>query len=148
MPSGQHEALSRQAAAVIGNQRQLEMKLSRQMSEVERLQASARQALTLADQSRAKGDETKATEYEQTAHRLRHPAGLRRERHGGPEDPARPGAAGAAEQAKKAVENNAMLLQQKLVRAHPAAVPAGAGEDAGDGLRLAALRCPSSSAPG
>ena len=46
----QHEGLSRQAAAVIGNQRQLEMKLSRQMSEVERLQASARQALALADQ--------------------------------------------------------------------------------------------------
>ena len=63
----QHGALSRQAAAVIGNQRQLEMKLSRQMSEVERLQASARQALTLADQARAKGDEAKAQEYEQTA---------------------------------------------------------------------------------
>src|ERR1700754_4635616 len=63
----QHQALVRQAAAVIGNQRQLEMKLSRQMSEVERLQASARQALTLADQSRAKGDEAKAQEFEQTA---------------------------------------------------------------------------------
>src|SRR5215213_1830588 len=62
----QHEGFSRQAAAVIGNQRQLEMKLSRQMSEVERLQASARQALTLADQTRAKGDEAKAAEYEQT----------------------------------------------------------------------------------
>src|SRR2546429_2842537 len=62
----QHEALTRQAAAVIGNQRQLEMKLSRTLSEVERLQASARQALTLADQVRAKGDEAKATDYEQT----------------------------------------------------------------------------------
>src|SRR4030095_3506061 len=36
----QHEGLSRQAAAVIGNQRQLEMKLSRQMSDVERLPGS------------------------------------------------------------------------------------------------------------
>ena len=62
-----HAALVQQAASVIGNQRQLEMKLSRQMSDVERLQASARQALTLADQSRAKGDEAKATEFEQTA---------------------------------------------------------------------------------
>ena len=34
----QHQALVQQAAAVIGNQRQLEMKLSRQMSEVEKLQ--------------------------------------------------------------------------------------------------------------
>src|SRR5436189_6253069 len=59
----QHEGLSRQAAAVIGNQRQLEMKLSRQMSEVERLQASARQALTLADQNRAKGNETEAAKF-------------------------------------------------------------------------------------
>src|SRR3954469_23862362 len=63
----QHQALTQQAAAVIGNQRQLEMKLSRQMSEVEKLQASARQALGLADKARAGGDETKAVQYEQTA---------------------------------------------------------------------------------
>ena len=56
----QHQAMVQQAAAVIGNQRQLEMKLSRQMSEVERLQANARQALVLADQARARGDETEA----------------------------------------------------------------------------------------
>jgi phage shock protein A len=109
----QHEGLSRQAAAVIGNQRQLEMKLSRQMSDVERLQASARQALTLADQSRAKGDEAKATEYEQTAqvfatqlvsaeNSMEDLKGLHDQ------------ALQAAEQAKKAVEQNAMLLQQKL----------------------------------
>src|ERR687896_724867 len=40
----QHQALSQQAAAVIGNQRQLEMKLNRQLGEIEKLQASARQA--------------------------------------------------------------------------------------------------------
>jgi len=33
----QHQALTQQAAAVIGNQRQLEMKLARQMTEVEKL---------------------------------------------------------------------------------------------------------------
>src|SRR6185503_9317805 len=53
----QHQALVQQAAAVIGNQRQLEMKRSRQMSEVEKLQASARQALVLADRERASGNE-------------------------------------------------------------------------------------------
>src|SRR5512139_17117 len=63
----QHQALVQQAAAVIGNQRQLEMKLSRQISDVEKLQASTRQALVLADKARASGDETKATQYEQTA---------------------------------------------------------------------------------
>jgi phage shock protein A len=109
----QHEALSRQAAAVIGNQRQLEMKLSRQMSEVERLQASARQALVLSDQSRTKGDEQKALEFEQTAQvfatqlvsgekSMEDLKGLHDQ------------ALQAAEQAKKAVEQNAMLLQQKL----------------------------------
>ena len=36
----QHQALSQQAAAVIGNQRQLEMKLNRQLAEVEKLQAN------------------------------------------------------------------------------------------------------------
>src|SRR4051812_11824445 len=63
----QHRALSQQAAAVIGNQRQLEMKLARQMDEVERLQASARQALVLADQARTGGDTQKAAGFEQSA---------------------------------------------------------------------------------
>src|SRR5436309_6079284 len=63
----QHQALTQQAAAVIGNQRQLEMKLSRQMSQVEQFQAQARQALVLADKARAEGDEAKATQFEQTA---------------------------------------------------------------------------------
>src|ERR1700752_1675723 len=63
----QHQALVQQAAEVIGNQRQLEMRLSRQMSEVERLQGMARQALVLADRARAAGDETEASKYEQSA---------------------------------------------------------------------------------
>jgi phage shock protein A len=62
-----HQALSQQAAAVIGNQRQLEMKLNRQLGEVEKMQASARQALVLADEARAKGDDAKATEFENAA---------------------------------------------------------------------------------
>src|SRR3712207_8402847 len=41
--------------------------LFRSMSEVEKYQGSARQALVLADQARAKGDEAKAVEYENTA---------------------------------------------------------------------------------
>ena len=109
----QHAALSRQAAAVIGNQRQLEMKLSRQMGDVERLQASARQALTLSDQVRAKGDEAKAQEYEQTAQIFATQlvsAEQQMEDLKGLHDQALQ----AAEQAKKSVEQNAMLLQQKL----------------------------------
>jgi len=112
----QHQALSQQAAAVIGNQRQLEMKLNRQLGEVERLQASARQALVLADQARDSGgelNEQKAMQYEQSAQAFAtqlvtaeqsvedlkslHDSSLQ-----------------AATQAKQAVERNAMMLQQKI----------------------------------
>src|SRR5581483_4576196 len=66
----QHQALTQQAAAVIGNQRQLEMQLDRQLNSVENLQAQARQALVLADQARADGDEAKAAQFEETAQAL------------------------------------------------------------------------------
>lgn len=108
-----HQALSQQAASVIGNQRQLEMKLNRQLGEVEKLQSSTRQALVLADEARQKGDENKAQEYETAAEgfaaqlvtaeqsiedlKTLHDQALQ-----------------AAEQAKQAVERNASMLQQKL----------------------------------
>ncbi|NIJ12813.1 phage shock protein A [Saccharomonospora amisosensis] len=108
-----HQALSQQAASVIGNQRQLEMKLNRQLGEVEKLQSSTRQALVLADEARQKGDEQKAQEYETAAEgfaaqlvtaeqsiedlKTLHDQALQ-----------------AAAQAKQAVERNASMLQQKL----------------------------------
>jgi phage shock protein A len=109
----QHQALVQQAAAVIGNQRQLEMKLSRQMSEVERLQANARQALVIADQARARGDETEAGRYEQSAQVL---ATQLVSAEQATEDlkTLHDQALGAAAQARRAVENNSMILQQKL----------------------------------
>ncbi|MEU1755306.1 PspA/IM30 family protein [Micromonospora matsumotoense] len=109
----QHQALVQQAAAVIGNQRQLEMKLSRQMTEVERLQGNARQALVLADQSRARGDETEAGRYEQSAQVL---ATQLVSAEQATEDlkTLHDQALGAAAQARRAVENNSMILQQKL----------------------------------
>lgn len=109
----QHQALSQQAASVIGNQRQLEMKLSRQLSDVEKLQANTRQALMLADQANSTGDTAKAAEYENAAEAFAaqlvtaeqnvedmkdlHDRSLR-----------------AATEAKKAVEQNAMRLQEKV----------------------------------
>ncbi|HEU4422512.1 MAG TPA: PspA/IM30 family protein, partial [Pilimelia sp.] len=109
----QHHALVQQAAAVIGNQRQLEMRLSRQMSEVEKLQAMARQALVLADKARAEGDEAKAGEFEQTAQTL---AAQLVAAEQSMEDlkALHDQALAAAGQARRAVENNAMILQQKL----------------------------------
>ncbi|MBX6722745.1 MAG: PspA/IM30 family protein [Dactylosporangium sp.] len=109
----QHQTLVQQAAAVIGNQRQLEMKLSRQMSEVEKLQAMARQALTLADQARAAGDEAKAQEYENTAQTVATQLVAAEQ---AMEDlkTLHDQALNAAAQARKAVENNRMILEQRL----------------------------------
>src|SRR6187549_3775650 len=102
----QHQGLTQQAASVIGNQRQLEMRLNRQLADIEKLQVNVRQAAT-------SGDAAKATEYtnaaeafaaqlvtaEQSVEDLKtlHDQALQ-----------------AAGQAKKAVEQNAMVLQQKI----------------------------------
>lgn len=109
----QHQALVQQAAAVIGNQRQLEMKLSRQLGEVEQLTGNARQALMLADRSRAAGEEKKAVEFEATAQTF---ATQLVSAEAAVEDlkSLHDQALAAATQARQAVENNAMLLQQKL----------------------------------
>src|SRR3978361_216350 len=63
----QHQGLTQQAAQVIGNQRQLEMRLNRQLADIEKLQVNVRQALTLADQEESKGDAAKATDYNNAA---------------------------------------------------------------------------------
>jgi phage shock protein A len=109
----QHQALSQQAAAVIGNQRQLEMKLNRQLGEVERLQASARQALVLADQARANGDEAKAQQYEQSAQAFASQL-VTAEQSVEDMKNLHDQALQAAAQAKQAVERNAMVLQQRI----------------------------------
>src|SRR5690242_8155122 len=63
----QHRSRVQQAAAGIGRQRQLEMKLARQMSEVEKLQASAREAIVRADKSAAEGSAEEAAKNANTA---------------------------------------------------------------------------------
>jgi phage shock protein A len=109
----QHQALVQQAAAVIGNQRQLEMKLSRQMAEVEKLQGSARQALVLADKARAAGNEAEATRYENTAQTFATQL-VAGEQSMEDLKALHDQALNAAGKARQAVENNAMILQQKL----------------------------------
>src|SRR5207247_863845 len=109
----QHQTLVQQAAAVIGNQRQLEMKLSRHLSEVEALQQQARQALTLADQARGADDQAKATEWEQAAQTFANKL-VAAESSLSELKSLHDQALGAATQARKAVENDTLLLQQKL----------------------------------
>jgi len=66
----QHGMLAEQAAAVIGNQRELQIKIARGNSQVERLDGSAVQALRLADAARSKGDQQAAASFERTAQLL------------------------------------------------------------------------------
>jgi phage shock protein A len=109
----QHAALSKQAAQVIGNQRQLEMKLNRQLGDIEKLQSSARQALTMADQARAKGDEQAAQQYEQSAQAFATQL-VTAEQNVEDLKTLHDQSIGAAQQAKQAVERNGQVLQQKF----------------------------------
>src|SRR4051794_32708764 len=63
----QHRRLTEQAANVIANQKQTEMRLGRALEELEKVNASARQAVLMADEATKKGDAAKATEYTQAA---------------------------------------------------------------------------------
>lgn len=109
----QHRALSEQAAAVIGNRRQLELRLNRQIQEVEKLQASTRQALAMSEQAAAAGDLQRAQEYENAAEAF---AAQLVTAESGIEDlkALHDQALQASEHAKKAVEQNAMILQQRI----------------------------------
>lgn len=109
----QHQELSQQAAAVIGNQRQLEMQLNRRLAEVEKLQGNTRQALELADKARSNGDENKAVEYENAAEAFAAQLVTAEE---SVEDTKKlhDQALQQAEQAKRAVERNNAALRQKV----------------------------------
>jgi phage shock protein A len=109
----QHALLSQQAAAVIGNQRELQLKLTRAVEETEKLQANARQALLLAEQARDGGDQAKAASYEDSARafatKLVSAEAAMKDLHAMSE-----GAAQASTQARTAVETNALALQKKI----------------------------------
>jgi len=109
----QHQALTQQAAAVIGNQRQLEMQLDRQLNTVDELHAQTRQALVLAEKARADGDGAKAAQFEKTAQAL---ANQLISAESALEDLKKlhDQALHAAGQAREAVQTNAQLLQQRL----------------------------------
>ena len=109
----QHQELSQQAAAVIGNQRQLEMQLNRRLGEIEKLQANTKQALKLADKARADGDERKAVEYENAAEAFAAQL-VTAEQSVEDTKQLHDQAIRQAEQAKAAVERNAAQLQQKV----------------------------------
>ncbi len=66
----QHRKLKQQAANVIANQKQTEMRLNRKISELEQTTQSARQAVLLADEAEGKGDSGQLAEYTRVAEAL------------------------------------------------------------------------------
>lgn len=59
----QHRKLKENAANVIANQKQTEMRLNRAMEEMEKIAKSARQAVLMAEDAQKKGDDKKMEEY-------------------------------------------------------------------------------------
>ena len=109
----QHRKLKEQAANVIANQKQTEMRMNRSMEELEKVTRSARQAVLMAEEAGKKGDTKKAQEYTAAAesfanrlisveHEVENLKALSLQ------------AAQAADQAKSAVQQNSTQLQKKL----------------------------------
>ena len=109
----QHQELTRQAAAVIGNQRQLEVQLNRQLTEIEKLKGNTRQAIQLADKARADGNEAKAVESTNAAEAFAAQL-VTAEQSVEDTKQLHDQALQQAQSAKKAVERNSMALQQKV----------------------------------
>ena len=109
----QHKRLTQQAANVIANQKQTEMRLNRVMEDLEKVGANARQAVMMADQAAKAGDSAKAAEYttaaESFANRM-----IQLETEVEDLKALHFQAAEAAGQAKTAVQQNSAALQKKL----------------------------------
>jgi phage shock protein A len=109
----QHRRLTEQAANVIANQKQTQMRLERAVEEYEKSNSSARQALLLADEATRDGQADKAANYTQAAEAFadriialeREVADLKNQLQQTTQ---------AAEQAKSAVQQNSAALQKKL----------------------------------
>ena len=109
----QHRLLVEQAAAVIGTQRQLELKLGRTIDQVDGLRGSARRALELGDRARAAGDVDKAASYEESARAFALSLVTTESEMRDLKD-LHDRAITSAASAKQAVENNASALRQQL----------------------------------
>lgn len=109
----QHRRLTEQAANVIANQKQTEMRLNRAMQELETTTSRARQALLMADDARKQGNETKAQEFERTAEILASKL-VQVEKEVESLKQLHLQTTGNADAAKQAVTQNASALQRKL----------------------------------
>jgi phage shock protein A len=111
--NAQHQRLKEQAANVVANQKQAELKLNRSMDELEKANAMTRQSLVMAAEAEKAGDTKRATELTQSAETLatrlvQLEADVEEQKAFVLE------ASQAADQAKGAVQQNSAALQAKL----------------------------------
>ena len=109
----QHRRLKEQAANVIANQKQTEMRLNRAMEELEKVNASARQAVLMADEATKRGDAAKAAEYTRAAEAFANRLIAAEKEVEGLKTLSLQ-TAQASDQAKAAVAQNSSALQKKL----------------------------------
>ena len=109
----QHRRLTEQAANVIAHQKQTEMRLNRAMTELEKLNGSTRQAVTMADEATGRGDTAKMADYTKAAEAFANRL-IEKEKEADSLKHLLLQATEAADQAKHAVRQNSMALQKKL----------------------------------
>src|SRR4051812_47447232 len=109
----QHRRLKEHAANVIAQQKQTELQLNRQLEQLERLNANARQAVKMADAAQKGGDAAKAAEYTRAAETIATQL-VSVEKQVEDLKTMHYSATQAADQAKAAVAQNGVMLQNKL----------------------------------
>ena len=109
----QHRKLTEQAANVIANQKQTQLKLDRAIEEYEKANASARQALLLSDQEARSGNADKAASFTQAAEAFANKL-INLEKQIEDLKKMLLDSTQASEKAKQAVAQNSSALQKKL----------------------------------
>ena len=109
----QQRRLKEQAANVIAHQKQTEIRLNRAMGELEKVNANARQAVLMAEESAKSGDAAKSQQYTATAESFANRL-IALEREVEDLKALHLQSTDAANQAKSAVQQNSSALQQKL----------------------------------
>ena len=109
----QHKRLKEQAVNVIAGQKQSEIRLNGKMTELEKLNANARQALIMASDAEKAGDATKAAQYTTAAEAIANQL-IQVERDVESLKSMVLESTEAADAAKAAVQQNSRLLQERI----------------------------------
>ena len=109
----QQRRLKEQAANVIANQKQTEMRLNRVLEELEKVNGSAQQAVLMASEAEQRGDTAKVDDYNRAAESFASRL-IALEREAEDLKTLHLQASQASDQAKAAVNQNAMVMQRKL----------------------------------